>query len=567
MDCYELIKYKNLFKKNNNTSNTVIAQCMKLIIFFCCFLGYATACGLSALNLFVYAIPVAIVAIPFLPLILLGYSGYKAASKINGAVNSENAVKARKIRSERSKVWANSWKDPKNVRRLLNDHYENHTNNEDTILAWAVLGFNQRALEENSRNDNKNVRQLSTQFLNHTNDTGFNQQTGVEANSQKEKTDSQKENAHEFCKSAFLSTGCEALLRTNVGDYQRACQLILENKFFDSSTSKNTPKNTTKNTTKIWNVKSLACDLHQKHTLTLDFFDEVCKLEPSSKIECEHCLWNRSVLQSTLQLSQFLSKMNQGTSTEFMYVGPSVLYEAALSINNLGKHDLRWKQAQHNLFLNALFLCRNVCVSKAFTDCDSEVYLLGCCLYSLGALALGEQTRSSVLSSDLRKGLIKRAETTFDSIITDKNNSHYVSLSKLMRKQCWRLLDETADLDDDQDLFEPWDSEFTIETSVKSHCFESTFFAKPTWCDTCASFVKSPLTNNGSTCKNCGLEKHPECNETLRPCMKKVRATPEEKRKWYNWTLARPTILVVKRLAPLMPKDVIKMIYQKVVYE
>jgi hypothetical protein len=61
-------------------------------------------------------------------------------------------------------------------------------------------------------------------------------------------------------------------------------------------------------------------------------------------------------------------------------------------------------------------------------------------------------------------------------------------------------------------------------------------------------------------CKHCGLQKHPSCNEWLLECASVARGTPEQKRRWYNWTSRKALILFWKRIVPQLPKDIIRKI-------
>jgi hypothetical protein len=115
--------------------------------------------------------------------------------------------------------------------------------------------------------------------------------------------------------------------------------------------------------------------------------------------------------------------------------------------------------------------------------------------------------------------------------------------------------------EDEEHLFEPWSDAFKVEITVASHQFKSTFFPKLTFCDARGEFVSSPLPNNGSSCV-CGLIKHPSCKETLLPCSSLITATPEDRRRVFQWLYRNKSVLLVwKRCVPQMPKDLVKKLH------
>jgi hypothetical protein len=111
-------------------------------------------------------------------------------------------------------------------------------------------------------------------------------------------------------------------------------------------------------------------------------------------------------------------------------------------------------------------------------DCEIDgvpgcPYLRGCILYAFGALASGPHAVPAVIAEPDRVLAITTAQANFE-----KDTS---AASVAMAEQCKLMLIE-AEIEPEKEasLFEPWDSEFNIDTGIEEHSWEPTFFSKLT---------------------------------------------------------------------------------------
>ncbi len=237
------------------------------------------------------------------------------------------------------------------------------------------------------------------------------------------------------------------------------------------------------------------------------------------------------------------------------------LYEAALALEG---HCRRQRQKANSAAANNtvrktardwLLLQRNV-FAWAF-KMSQDPYLQGLCLYSISALSLGaterEMTGAALMGDHIRRSIFGRAMEKFRGI-NEVNDPKSADAAKEMLQQCEAIYDEGKD---DSSLFVPWSAPFALEQTVSAHRFASCFFSKPTFCDTCGEFIKSPFPPNGSECSGCHLKLHSGCAEMLLPCVKQVEFTPEQRMRNCYWQKNKGLMLVWKRVAPNVPKDVV----------
>lgn len=205
---------------------------------------------------------------------------------------------------------------------------------------------------------------------------------------------------------------------------------------------------------------------------------------------------------------------------------------------------------------------RNMLMWAVFTA--SYGYALGLCYYAMGALAMnkaGARGRSAqALRGDpTRRCWMERAERCFMSERIDGKNELALEMLDRMKQQCFQMLHESGPMTHELALFEPWASPVVLETSASQHNWKSSF-TRPLHCSVCGTLMLNPAV---SSCQSCHRVRHARCDDKL-PCARVVLMSPEDKHRSFCWGRNRSIILLWKRCCPRLPKDVVKLIQNRV---
>lgn len=481
-----------------------------LIVFVGFLNGLCNACGSSAVGLggLVYFIPLVPLLVPFLPVILVVWGGIKAANKIEEHHKRPDVVRRREEMRFKRQASMQKIVDPQVVRKRLNGLLlsPGESGLEHIAACWTLLGRPHQALCALNADE-----------------------SGLNAGNR------------EF----------HALVRSRVGDYAGVLQALLKNCPIDRDSG-------------AWIVEVGCSNQECPACLLGPSLERVLDGNHCVRRKCTHCslplktqlydtyhgMGTLAIMAQELYQESEVSKNSAGAAVAYL------LYDCALSITEVAAKSIMWRSAMQNILWTALVLYSS---DKAAA---SDRYLIGCILYSLGALALpGERTRAALQVDPERRSFIEEARR---ALVYDNDGSATKEASRSMIQQCDLLLSTTTpfkNAGEEAALFEPWESLFNIEVRPEDHQFSPKFFSKFTFCGTCGNFVQSPLPNNGSECGLCGLQKHPTCEELIMPCVQQVSFTPEDRRRYFNWQRRKGLFLVWKKVAPSLPKDVVKKIF------